>query len=279
MRILLTNDDSHQSPLLAFVIDYLRTIAELTIVVPKHEQSWKGKSMTRFGYLHLEEISLFGKKAYTIDGTPADCVNIGIHHLYEDSRPDFIVSGINAGLNAGLGFIWSSGTLGACFEANIAGVPAIAFSQHFDAETRTSYIASYVIPQPTYDRLEQQTKVIFSRLFKVFLDKNKKLLDAPITWNINFPFFAASGFRCVTCPSGQSFYGSCFAKRELELGDNKSEKVVRFEHELKQVFSDDSATSDSKLLTDGHVTLTPINIRSFAQIEDPSLQGFKNIFT
>ena len=40
MKILLTNDDSHQSPLLAFVIQNLKKFAELTIVVPKHEQSW-----------------------------------------------------------------------------------------------------------------------------------------------------------------------------------------------------------------------------------------------
>src|SRR5262249_45933047 len=43
-------------------------------------------------------------------------------------RPDLVVSGINLGLNFGLAFLLSSGTVGAAIEASIAGVPALAFS-------------------------------------------------------------------------------------------------------------------------------------------------------
>jgi 5'-nucleotidase len=278
MKILLTNDDSHQSPLLAIIIENLKKFAELTIVVPKNEQSWKGKSMTRFSYLHLEEISLFGEKAYTIDGTPADCVNIAIYHLFKGTKPDLIVSGINAGLNAGLGFVWSSGTLGACFEANIAGLPGIAFSQHFDSETRDAYIASYAISPPTYERLKNQSDVILPKLLKLYFDKKNDLLNKPITWNINFPFNLNPEFKCMACSSGQSYYGSCYSPSDPASYESLPNMAIRFEHELVDVTIDQSKLSDSTLLSEGHVTITPIDIGTFAQLEEPQIMRLNKLF-
>ena len=55
------------------------------------------------------------------------------YHLFEE-KPDMVVSGINMGINMGLGFVLSSGTVGACLEANIAGVPAVALSQELDGQ-------------------------------------------------------------------------------------------------------------------------------------------------
>ncbi|MBN1141928.1 MAG: 5'/3'-nucleotidase SurE, partial [Deltaproteobacteria bacterium] len=101
MEILLTNDDSHRSPLFQFIIEHLDALGRLTIVVPKEEQSWTGKSITRFKHLYVDEIALFGRGAFCLDGTPADCINWGIYHLYEGRRPDLVVSGINIGLNTG----------------------------------------------------------------------------------------------------------------------------------------------------------------------------------
>ena len=67
-------------------------------------------------------------------GTPADCVNLGIYNLLE-SKPDIVVSGVNLGFNTGLGFLLASGTVGACFEANIAGLPGLhgSFFQPIEA--------------------------------------------------------------------------------------------------------------------------------------------------
>ena len=81
MRILLTNDDSHDSPLFLMIIQMLQELGELTIVVPAQEQSWKGKSMTRFGELYVDRIDLHGTAAWSVSGTPADCVNLAIAKL------------------------------------------------------------------------------------------------------------------------------------------------------------------------------------------------------
>jgi 5'-nucleotidase len=64
---------------------------------------------------------------FTATGTPADCASLAIHTLF-DKPPDLVVSGVNLGLNFGLAFLLSSGTVGAAIEASIAGVPALAFS-------------------------------------------------------------------------------------------------------------------------------------------------------
>ncbi len=135
MKILITNDDSHRSPLLQFAISYFSRFGDVSIVVPLHEQSWTGKCVTRFDPVHAQEVELFGRKAFTVSGRPADCVNVGVYNLL-DQRPDLVVSGINAGFNMGIGFVLSSGTVGACLEANIADIPAIALSQSFDVATR-----------------------------------------------------------------------------------------------------------------------------------------------
>jgi 5'-nucleotidase len=104
---------------------WLRTMGNLTIVVPEEEQSWTGQSISRFRYLYLDTVMLRDGQAYCVDGTPADCINLGIYHVLQQ-KPDLVGSGINIGINAGLGFALSSGTIGACLEANIAGIPAIA---------------------------------------------------------------------------------------------------------------------------------------------------------
>lgn len=82
MHILLTNDDSHISPLFRFAIDILKPLGDVTIVVPQEEQSWTGKSMSRFKPLALSQIRLQEDIAHCVNGTPADCrVNaFGLSH-------------------------------------------------------------------------------------------------------------------------------------------------------------------------------------------------------
>jgi 5'-nucleotidase len=64
---------------------------------------------------------------FAVGGFPADCTNLGVHSLF-DTPPELVVSGVNIGLNVGLGFFLSSGTVGAAMEGWIAGIPAIALS-------------------------------------------------------------------------------------------------------------------------------------------------------
>ena len=124
MRILITNDDGMDSPFLQPLIEELNTIGEVTTVAPDREFSWVGKSMSRFTSVAMTEL---GPNRYSLGGTPADCVNIALHHFCTE-KPDLIVSGINIGHNASLPTILSSGTVGAAMEGALQGISSVACS-------------------------------------------------------------------------------------------------------------------------------------------------------
>lgn len=252
MRILLTNDDGHTSPLLQFIADKLSTIGELTIVVPKYEQSWTGKSISRFKQLHkgMERIGSFD--AYTIDGTPGDCVNIALHHICEGGKPDLVVSGINAGINAGAGFIFSSGTVGACFEANISGVPAIALSQHFDPRSMCRWIATNTFPVDELERLRKQSTDLLDKIFAYYFSQDWK---RSATFNFNLPFKANQPTQIINAPVSHIMYGSCFK----QVGDH-------FEHNLSELTDDDRPITDSKVVFSGDISVSELDIKKFGQL-------------
>ena len=126
-QVLVTNDDGADSPILVPLLRELSEWAELCVVVPVAECSWTSKSMSRFEPLVLAEIECGGFPVQTLTGKPADCANIGIHNLCP-AKPALVISGINMGVNCGLAFTLSSGTIGAAVEGFLAGVPSAAFS-------------------------------------------------------------------------------------------------------------------------------------------------------
>ncbi len=257
-HFFVTNDDSHSSPLLHFLVEYLAARGEVTVVVPKHEQSWKGKAITRFHPLHVEEIELFGRKAYTVDGTPADCANVGLFHLCP-VKPALVVSGINAGENSGSSFMLSSGTVGACFEANFAGFPALALSQQFDSATRALYSAEYNIEAETLGRFLKQAEVTLDAVLPGILE-DSEIGQAPITWNVNIPFTLAEPFRVGISRVAVSCYGSLF-----QLG------ATGFEHALSTISTVPDEQSDVEHLRRGEVSMTPINPHSLGSNLDSAI--------
>jgi len=98
---------------------------DVWVVAPETEQSGAGHSLTIGRPLRIRER---GPKAYSIDGTPTDCMLLSINRILSDHKPDLVLSGVNRGTNLGEDVTYS-GTIAAAFEATILGVPAIAFSQ------------------------------------------------------------------------------------------------------------------------------------------------------
>ena len=124
MKILICNDDGFQAPGIVALHDALRTVADVEVVAPEHNNSAKSNALTLNAPLYVH-------KAYNgfryVNGTPADCVHIALTGLL-GYRPDLVVSGINNGANMGDDTIYS-GTVGAAMEGYLFGIPAIAFSQ------------------------------------------------------------------------------------------------------------------------------------------------------
>ncbi len=164
MRLLLTNDDGIDSVFLGELVTALRHAGHtLAVVAPKHEQSWIGAAKSRHRPVTSERVDRgFGCPTWVVNGTPSDCVNIAIAHLLpqltdtgsgpiEGARPEpveGVVSGVNIGLNATLGFILASGTIGGAWEGALHGIPAIAFSQDLDFEAFDRLKTAGGIPSP-----------------------------------------------------------------------------------------------------------------------------------
>ena len=88
--------------------------------------------------------------AWSLGGTPADCVKVALDHLL-DFKPDYIFSGVNDGWNAGFDIAYS-GTIGACFESVMNGIPAIAFSSKSKGDME---IAEQYMPRIAAELIER----------------------------------------------------------------------------------------------------------------------------
>jgi 5'-nucleotidase len=121
--VLLTNDDGYQAAGLRALAEELKQFADVSIVAPSWERSGAAQSLTLRQPIVCHKIS---ENEWAIDGTPADCVIVGLHKLLPQ-RPDLVISGINHGANLGEN-LYYSGTVGAAREAVIHHVPALAVS-------------------------------------------------------------------------------------------------------------------------------------------------------
>lgn len=127
LKILVSNDDGIDSQGISTLVKSLKQIADVTVVAPQYEQSAVGHAITMKIPLRITPYfkngDFFG---YAVDGTPADCVKIGIRNIMKEP-PDLVISGINNGSNTAINIIYS-GTVSAAREAAIMDVPSFAIS-------------------------------------------------------------------------------------------------------------------------------------------------------
>ena len=188
MRFLVTNDDGIESVFLHELVHALRDRGhELYVVAPKCEQSWVGAAKSRNRPVHATAADRgLGCPTWIIDGTPSDSINIAVGHLLP--RPttiDAVLSGINIGLNASLGFIIASGTIAGAWEGALHGLPAIAFSQDLTTEIYDRLKSSGGIPDP---ELQATLKVSARHAASLAPDLAAATLARSfIVHNVNFP--------------------------------------------------------------------------------------------
>lgn len=131
MRILLTNDDGVLAPGLRALRLELMKLGEVTVVGPATEQSAAGHSVTLTTPLVVQE--LFDEErrrmGWAVEGRPADCVKLALRELLP-KPPDLIVSGLNAGSNAGINVLYS-GTVAAAIEGAFFRITSIACSLEY----------------------------------------------------------------------------------------------------------------------------------------------------
>ncbi len=166
MRILLTNDDGIGAEGLRRVAEMAIQLGEVWIVAPAGQCSAMSQRITLREELVLKEVDypVPVHKAFSLTGTPADCVKVALAHVMPDHRPDYVFSGMNRGYNAGFDIAYS-GTVGAAMEGIMNGIPSIAFSNE---ATENYEVADHYMKQLTEEILSEP-------------------VDTTRVWNINFP--------------------------------------------------------------------------------------------
>lgn len=177
MRILVTNDDGINAPGLKILEKIAAEIAgpsgEVWTVAPAFEQSGVGHCIS---YTHPMMVAQQGERRFAAEGSPADCVMVGLHDVMADAKPDLVLSGVNRGNNSAENALYS-GTLGGAMEAALQGVQAIAMSQYLGP-------ANYGVDNP-FEAAEQHGAEVIRKILTANPDQGDE--DYRLFYNVNFP--------------------------------------------------------------------------------------------
>jgi 5'-nucleotidase len=250
--ILVTNDDGVDSPALVPLIRALEPLAPTRVVVPSRERSWISKAISRWDEIRVERVEREGLGIYSIGGFPADCTNLGVHSLFEEA-PEMVVSGINIGLNSGLGFFLSSGTVGAAAEGWIAGLPAIALSVGVPGSDRDwKGQVTALKDEAMWRRAAALSADVVRRVLEMGFPPGVDLL------NVNFPVDADVGTRRVVTHIADVGYGALFRRQSEDV------YVHDYGGSLRGGANLDG--SDLGVLREGWVSITPIRLAHTAEV-------------
>jgi 5'-nucleotidase len=139
MRILLTNDDGIYAPGLRALRTELQKLGDVIVVAPATEQSAVGHSITLLTPILVTEVfdDKDQKLGWAVEGRPADCVKLALTELLKEP-PDLVVSGINAGSNAGINVIYS-GTVAAAIEGAFFDITSVAVSLEYNKPVHLNF--------------------------------------------------------------------------------------------------------------------------------------------
>ena len=166
MKILVVNDDGFEAEGIRQLAQAACSLGEVYVVAPERECSAMSHSLSvrREMALRRRAFPAAGvKEAYSLSGTPADCVKVGIHVVLK-GLPDLVLSGVNYGYNCGFDIAYSA-TVAAAIEARMNGIPAIALSRQRNGVTE---VCDHYLPTVLKSLLEE------------------RLAPGEI-WNVNFP--------------------------------------------------------------------------------------------
>ena len=163
MKILVTNDDGIHAEGIYKLKLALDKIGDVFVVAPDTERSAVGHAITMTDPLRVFKVDKDDKFfGYAVNGTPADCVKLGISCLMEE-KPDIVVSGINQGPNTATNIIYS-GTVSAAAEGVIMGIPSIALSLASFTEKEFDYTCKIAV-----DLVKKILKNRYKYLLKIMI--------------------------------------------------------------------------------------------------------------
>ncbi len=229
--ILLCNDDGVRSEGMAALAGAMKELGTVYIVAPDRDRSAASHSLTLAHPLRVEKL---GPRTFSVDGTPTDCVNLGVNGILKGKKIGLLVSGINAGANLGDDITYS-GTVSAAMEGTILGIPSFAVSLVTRSKFRFEVASEYA--------LIVGRKVMHQKL------PDDTLLNVNVP---NVPREKISGVRMTRM--GKRIYGDVI----VEKRDPRGRKYYWIGGDY--LSSEEVPGSDLEAIEDDYVSITPIHL-------------------
>ena len=249
LNILLTNDDGYDAAGIVAVRSALINAGHrVTLVAPSENQSGSSVRLTTSGVIAYREHE---DGVWSVAGSPADAVLIGLLNIMRDDLPDLVVSGANFGQN--LGYASSSGTVGAATFAIYAGIPAIAISVGIDLDERTMQPTPFVSTARTFPRAADFVVGLIRELQASQSDADG-LLPSHTLLNVNHPSLEPAdikGTRLVAAGRGGGF--------QVRYADTDNPEELRVVLESASAGSDSSGDTDTQLFALGYITISVLD--------------------
>ena len=248
MRILITNDDGINSEGLWTLVDALDQVGDVSVVAPDRDQSGIGTARTLLNILRVSEVEARKDNvpAYTVSGTPSDCVILAAETIFSDPF-DLVVSGINEGANLGLD-VFDSGTVGGAMRGYFRGIPSIAVS------------------------VTSVTGVLYSpaaQVAKSLATAVGRIEPRPVLYNVNVPNVAPDRLKGVRT----TFLGPKAYLENVEKGHDGRRTHFWIRHN-KPIGDDIPNGCDVWATRNGWVSITPMDP---ANISTSDLAGFAGL--
>lgn len=235
MKILLSNDDGIHADGIRALLAALKDRHEVSICAPAREQSGMAHALNvhrRMEIIRREDLEALGaKEAWSIDGTPTDCVKAYLEKIAQDKSFDAVISGINHGANLATDVLYS-GTVGAALEGFLHGVSSFAVS--LDREADISFADA-------------------AKVTAVYVEETLQKISRPVFFNINLPKnFSGGKPQFVFARFGKRDYLNAF--REEIDADGRRYFSVRGD-----IFDGDAGEgTDIFAVNGGFIAVTPL---------------------
>jgi 5'-nucleotidase len=232
LRILICNDDGIEAPGIKLLTRVAKELSDdVWVVAPEQEQSGASHSLTLHRPLRIRKVA---PRRYAVDGTPTDCVLLGVNSILKDKHPDLVLSGVNGGSNMGEDVTYS-GTVAAAMEATLLGLKAIAFSQHIPDDAKVNW-----------DVARAWAAKVIRRLIALPWPPDS-------LYNVNFPALPLNKVKGLVAA----------AQGGRKIGDHLIERLDPRGRPYYWIGPqrDDSRTrpgSDVRAVADGYVSVTPV---------------------
>ena len=244
LRIVVTNDDGVNAPGLWASAEALSDLGEVFVIAPDRNMSGVGTAMTLMNVVRVQDVPspVAGVKAWSVQGTPADCVILASEKLL-DGTPDLIVSGINHGANLGMD-VMVSGTVGGAFQGYFRNIPSMAVSVFYRTEVR------------------YEAAALVTRALARTISNNR--MPSPLLLNVNVPSLAPEEIEQAELTR----LGPATYLENVEQGIDGNKRTHYWIRHNRQVGAEVQEGTDVWAVRNRRVSITPLNV-SFSS-ETPS---------